>query len=65
MSDQPSPPTTGQLAAEVRDAILKHVPDNRFAEVFASLPPATQKRLDREYSSSPARQTVKNNRHQK
>jgi hypothetical protein len=65
MSDQPPITTPTQLAAEVRDAILKHTPAEKFAEVFGTLPPATQKQLARKYSPQPALQTVKNNRHQK
>lgn len=52
-------PTPAQLAAEVRDAILKHVPDDRFAEVFGTLPPAVRLRISREFSSRPTRTIVK------
>jgi hypothetical protein len=55
MSDQPPITTPAQLAAEVRDAILKHVPDDRFAEVFGTLPPAAQARIARQFSPRPVR----------
>ena len=64
MSDQPSITTPAQLAAEVRDAILKHVPDDQFAEVFGTLPPAEQARIARQFSPRPARVTFKFNRRQ-
>jgi hypothetical protein len=64
MSDQPPITTPAHPAAEVRDAILKHVPDDRFAEVFGTLPPAARQRLARQFTPMPARVTFKFNRRQ-
>ncbi len=53
------PPTQEEVRAELAAAILKHVPDEKFAAVFSTLPPAAQRRISRMFLPRPVRTTVK------
>jgi hypothetical protein len=64
-TSSPAATTPAQLSRDLVAAILKHVPDDQFAEVFANLPPGAQARLARKYSPRPTRTIVKIIRHRK